>query len=78
MILGGSYLPIALFPPLMKWIAVYSPMGASQFITHMPTASWAHDGWMLIAIQWAWMALLGAVLSLLYIRATKRITINGG
>jgi ABC-2 type transport system permease protein len=78
MILGGSYLPIALFPPLMKAVAIYSPFGASQFITHMPMSSWAHDAWGLIAIQWGWALILGSFLAWLYKCAAKRITVNGG
>jgi ABC-2 type transport system permease protein len=78
MILGGSYLPVALFPEFMKKLALYSPFGASQFITHTPYESWASE-WLLAAgIQIFWIAILGVLLYILFLSAQKKISINGG
>ena len=78
MILGGSYLPIALFPPLMYKIALYSPFGASQFMTHTVSDSWQNDWYSLIAIQLFWIIVSGIILYFLYNRAKKKISVNGG
>lgn len=78
MILGGSYLPIALFPPLMYKIALYSPFGASQFITHTVNESWKSDWYILIGIQLFWIIISGIVLYFLYSRAKQKISVNGG
>jgi ABC-2 type transport system permease protein len=78
MILGGSYLPIALFPPLMYKIALYSPFGASQFITHTVNESWKSDWNILIIIQLFWIIVSGITLYFLYSKAKKRMFVNGG
>lgn len=78
MILGGSYLPIAFFPPIMKAIADYSPFGACQFITHMTADSWQTEAWRLIGIQWAWVLVLGIAMVLMYKNARQKLSVNGG
>lgn len=78
MILGGSYLPVALFPPLMYQIALYSPFGASQFITHTIYASWQSGWYTFIGLQVFWIATLGLVMVLLFKRARERTFVNGG
>ena len=78
MILGGSYLPIALFPPFLYKIALYSPFGASQFITHTVNESWKSDWYVLIGIQLFWIIVLGIVLYFLYSKAKNKLSVNGG
>jgi ABC-2 type transport system permease protein len=78
MILGGSYLPIAFFPPLMYKIAVYSPFGASQFVTHTVLESWRVDWPSMIGIQLAWIIVLGAAVWVIFTQARKKISVNGG
>jgi ABC-2 type transport system permease protein len=78
MILGGSYLPIAFFPPLMKSIAIYSPFGACQFITSMTADSWNTDAWKLIGIQWAWILVLMVGMIVMYKQARLKLSVNGG
>jgi ABC-2 type transport system permease protein len=78
MILGGSYLPVALFPPLMYQLAIYSPFGACQFIVHTVYESWGNDWYWLIGIQLLWIAIAGAVMALVFSRAKRKISINGG
>ncbi len=51
MILGGSYLPVALFPAFMYKIALYSPFGAAQFVTHTVYESWQNNWYQLVGIQ---------------------------
>lgn len=78
MILGGSYLPIALFPPLMYKIALYSPFGASQFVTHTVYTSWQNTWPLFVLTQLFWILVLGAATTLLYQRAQRKVSVNGG
>jgi len=78
MILGGSYLPVALFPPIMYKIALYSPFGASQFLNHTVYTSWQSNWYQLMGIQALWIILLGLVLFFLFKNAKKKVSVNGG
>jgi len=78
MILGGSYLPVALFPKFMYNLALYSPFGASQFITHTVYDSWRTDWFMLIGLQLFWIIVLGFVMYLTFLSARKKVSVNGG
>lgn len=78
MILGGSYLPVALFPDLMYKVALYSPFGASVFVSHTTYESWASIWYKLIGIQMLWIAVLGAVIYFMFSKAVKRVSVNGG
>jgi len=78
MILGGSYLPIALFPVFMYKIALYSPFGASKFITHTVYDSWQVDWYKLVGIQLLWIILLGLIVYFMFKKAQKKVSVNGG
>lgn len=78
MILGGSYLPVALFPAVMLKIALYSPFGASQFVTHTVSESWQTNWVQLVGIQLVWICLLGVVMMVMFEKAKKKISVNGG
>lgn len=78
MILGGSYLPIALFPDLMYKVALYSPFGASSFVTHTVSDSWATIWYKLIGMQMLWVAVLGLIIYFMFSKATKKVSVNGG
>ena len=78
MILGGSYLPVALFPPVMYMIALYSPFGASQFLTHTVYDSWQGNWYELLSIQLLWIVALGTALYFMFKQAKKKVSVNGG
>ncbi|MDO9399819.1 MAG: hypothetical protein Q7T79_04020 [bacterium] len=78
MLLGGSYLPIALFPAFMLKIALYSPFGASQFVTHTVYKTWQTNWYQLIGIQLFWIILSGLIIYFIFKEAKKKISINGG
>lgn len=78
MILGGSYLPIALFPDFMYQIALYSPFGASVFVTHTVYESWAINWYKLIGIQMVWALVLGTVVYFMFSKAVRNVSVNGG
>ena len=78
MILGGSYLPVALFPDLMYKIAVWSPFGASQFITHTVYETWATEWVMKIGIQALWILVAAIIVFILFAKAREKVSVNGG
>lgn len=78
MILGGSYLPVALFPDFMYKIAVWSPFGASQFITHTVYEAWVVEWTMKIGIQLFWVIILAIIAFVLYAKARENVSVNGG
>jgi ABC-2 type transport system permease protein len=78
MILGGSYLPVALFPSFMYKIALYSPFGASQFITHTVYESWKTNWFLLISIQIFWIVILSILAYIVFLKARKKVSVNGG
>ncbi len=78
MVLGGSYLPIALFPHYLYKIAVYSPFGASQFITHTATSTWGVEWVFKLGIQVFWILFFMTALVILFERASKKVSVNGG
>ncbi len=78
MILGGSYLPVALFPAFMFKIALWSPFGASQFITHTVYETWQTNWYQLVGIQLFWVVLLGLVVYFMFEKAKQKVSVNGG
>jgi len=78
MILGGSYLPVALFPDFMYKLALYSPFGASQFITHTVYNSWKSEWPLLIGIQIFWILICTVIVFFMFKKARKKIFVNGG
>lgn len=78
MILGGSYLPVALFPKIMYTIAIWSPFGASQFVTHTVYATWKTEYAGMIAIQTFWVLTLGTIVIYMFDKAHKKVSVNGG
>jgi ABC-2 type transport system permease protein len=78
MILGGSYLPIALFPTIMYKIAIWSPFGASQFVTHTVYDTWRTGYSEMIGIQVFWIVMLGLMVMYLFGQARRKVSVNGG
>ncbi len=78
MILGGSYLPVALFPKFMYKIALFSPFGASQFVTHSVYTTWQTEWYMRIGTQIFWIIIIAAIVLVLFNQARKKVSVNGG
>ncbi len=78
MILGGSYLPISLFPPLMKKLAFLSPFGAVNFASSTVFNSWNDEFIIRIALQLLWIIIFGLILNYIYSKSKKKAMINGG
>ena len=78
MILGGAYFPVALFPDILKKISLYSPMGASQFVSYSAYTNWINIYLKMFAIQIFWILILGYILYLIEKRAFLKFSVNGG
>jgi ABC-2 type transport system permease protein len=78
MILGGSYLPIALFPEFIFKMAIYSPFGSSQFVTHTVYKTWQTNWYQLVGIQLFWIILLGLIIYFRFNKAKQKVSVNGG
>lgn len=78
MILGGSYLPISMFPPFMKIIAFLSPFGAINFASSTVYESWNSEFIYRILIQIAWVIIVYIILNYVYKKSKEKAMINGG
>lgn len=78
MILGGSYLPVSLFPPIMKWMAFISPFGAINFATSTVYSSWNSECILRILLQIIWIIVISLLLIYVYKKSREKAMINGG
>ena len=78
MVLGGSYLPVALFPPVLKFLAFISPFGAINFATSTVYDSWNNEYIIRILLQIIWIIVFGILLNYIYKKARQKAKINGG
>lgn len=78
MVLGGSYLPISMFPNFMKIIAYISPFGAINFATSTVYNSWNKEFIIRISIQIIWIIIFSILLNYIYKKSKEKAMINGG
>lgn len=78
MILGGSYLPISMFPNFMKLMAYLSPFGAINFATSTVYDSWNNEFIIRILMQLIWIFIFIIILNFVYKKAKEKAMINGG
>ena len=78
LILGGSYLPISMFPNFMKIIAYVSPFGAINFASSTVYDSWNNEFIMRIALQLLWIGIFGILMHYVYKKSKEKAMINGG
>ena len=78
MVLGGSYLPIAFFPPFMKFFAFISPFGAINFTSSTVYSSWNNEFPIRLGIQIIWIVVFAILLKFTYNKAREKSMINGG
>lgn len=78
MILGGSYLPVSMFPKFMKIMAFLSPFGAINFATSTVYDSWNNEYIMRIILQLVWIVVIGLLLNFIYKKSKEKAMINGG
>lgn len=78
MILGGSYLPISMFPNFMKVIAYASPFGAINFASSTVYDSWNEEFITRILLQFMWIFIFGILMNYIYKKSKQKAMINGG
>lgn len=78
MILGGSYLPISMFPNFMKIIAFASPFGAINFASSTVYESWNNEFFIRISLQLLWIGIFGILLNYVFKKSKEKAMINGG
>ena len=78
MVLGGSYLPISLFPPFLKLVAFASPFGAVNFASSTFYESFNSEYLVRIFLQVGWIIIFGVILWFLYNASKRKAMINGG
>ena len=78
MVLGGSYLPISMFPRFMKIIAFISPLGAINFASSTVYESFNDEYMVRIGLQVLWIIIFGIILKYLYKKSREKAMINGG
>ncbi len=78
LVLGGAYVPIALFPSTLRQIAEYSPFGASMFANQVFYDSFSSSFLNLILIQISWIIFLGIILIFIYKKSLRKLSIHGG
>lgn len=78
MILGGSYLPISMFPNFMKIFAFVSPFGAINFASSTVYESWNNEFIIRIVLQLFWIVVFGILLKYVYKKSKEKAMINGG
>ena len=79
-ILAGTIIPLSLFPAWLRTIALALPF---QGMAHVPLSIYigtieGADIWVEILKQWGWVAGMLLFTRLIWIRASKRIVIQGG
>lgn len=78
LILGGSFIPVALFPSVIQAVARYSPFGATMFSTYIFYPNFPQEAIALMVTQLIWICVIGWLVSIVYKAAEKKLTINGG
>lgn len=78
MILGGSYVPVALFPKSLQLVSAYSPFGAMSFAARAFNPGFSAQWLSFWFTQLAWLAILMVMTLLVYRRANRKLSINGG
>ena len=80
MLLGGTYLPLWIYPPLLKQILAFLPF---QGLSYTPVAIFVGQIGLnqvprVLVVQIAWLAILVAGSRRLYAVALKRLAVQGG
>lgn len=78
MVLGGSYLPVAMFPKFMKILAYISPFGAVNFASSTVYSNWNNQYIMRIGIQIIWIIISYILLKLVFRKVKIKSMVNGG
>jgi ABC-2 type transport system permease protein len=77
LILGGSYVPVAFFPEILKNISLYSPFGATRYIAYLFYPDFLDRPFLYVSLQLFWIIVLAVVMVSLYAKGQKHLSVNG-
>ncbi len=78
MIIGGAFVPIALFPNTLRTIAEWSPFGAMMSFSQAFTPDFLYRVPVLFFAQCVWIVIMACFLASMWHFAMRRVAINGG
>ena len=78
LILGGSFVPVALFPHFVQLISEYTPFGATVFVARAFNPDFSEKWVELVVIQVVWLVVMTCVTSAVYQKASRKLSVNGG
>ncbi|MCR4328437.1 MAG: hypothetical protein NUV53_02855 [Patescibacteria group bacterium] len=78
LILGGSYVPLAMLPHAFHTFANFTPFGAPMFATQMFNPNFSTSWWYLVLLQMFWIIVLGGLILFFFEKVRRRLAINGG
>jgi len=78
LIFGGAYIPLALLPSSFQTFASLTPFGAPMFATQMFNPGFLSSWPMLLIVQLFWVAVFFVLIRIVFSKAQKRLSINGG
>ncbi len=78
MIIGGAFVPIALFPSVLKSVVEWSPFGAMLAFSQAFTPNFLEHAPRLFASQLLWLLVMYGLVAIMWHMALRRVAINGG
>lgn len=78
MIIGGAFVPIALFPSALRVAAEWSPFGAMMAFSQAFTPEFLVHAPKLFLSQGVWLVMMGCIVALMWRAAMRRVAVNGG
>jgi ABC-2 type transport system permease protein len=78
MVLGGAYVPVALFPVWLQSVATYTPFGLAYAATRVVSPNWANEWQTVLLAQSVWAVVFFFLMLYMYRHALGRLTVNGG
>lgn len=77
--LGGLFLPLDLFPPVLRQVAANLPFTSISYAPAKLAAAFDVERFLdTVATQIFWLAVLAAVVTLIYRGGVRRVNVNGG
>jgi ABC-2 type transport system permease protein len=77
---GGTIVPLWFYPDVLEKITVFLPFRYISFegINYYVGKASVNEGWYSLAIAFSWVLILFGIGQFLWMRAQKKLTINGG
>lgn len=77
MLLGGNILPISFMPGWLQSVAFASPFAYTGYVAGLTFARFDAESFVrYVSVQWFWIVLLYATISLSFARFSRRLTVH--